>query len=43
MVSFITGFLDTKELNDRSKEEKQRQEAKKILYSHAKTWTCVEL
>ena len=25
-----------KELNDRAKEDKQRQDAKKILYSHAK-------
>ena len=43
LVFFSAGFLDAKKLKDWAKEEKQRQEAKKILYFHAKALLCVEL
>ena len=42
-VFFSTGFLHAKKLNDRAKEEKQRQESKKVLYSHANALLFVEL
>ena len=39
----IYWLFECKELKDRKKEVNQRQEAKKILYSQAKAWACVEL
>ena len=42
--SLFYWLFGCKELNDRAKEENQRQEAKKILYSHTKAKLgCIEL
>ena len=41
--SLIYWLIGCKELNDQAKEERQTQEAKKILYSHPIDWACIEL